>query len=38
MSEEDLETVRAMYDRRERGDLDVAEFVHSETAAGLPPA
>jgi hypothetical protein len=29
MSEEDVETVRAMYERRERDDLE---------AAGLPPA
>jgi ketosteroid isomerase-like protein len=30
MSRENLEIVRAMYERRERGDMDVGEFVHPE--------
>ena len=30
MSAENLEVVRAMYERRERGDMDVAEFVDPE--------
>jgi ketosteroid isomerase-like protein len=30
MSAENVEVVRAMYERRERGDMDVAEFVHPE--------
>jgi ketosteroid isomerase-like protein len=30
MPPENLEIVREMYERRERGDMDVAEFVHPE--------
>jgi ketosteroid isomerase-like protein len=30
MSAEDLDVVRAMYERRERGDMYVGEFVHPE--------
>jgi ketosteroid isomerase-like protein len=30
MAAENLEVVRAMYERRERGDMDVGEFVHPE--------
>jgi uncharacterized protein len=30
MSEENIEVVRAMYERRGRGDMDVREFVHPE--------
>jgi len=30
MSTENVEVVRTMYERRERGDMDVAEFVHPE--------
>jgi ketosteroid isomerase-like protein len=30
MTRENLEIVRRMYERRERGDLDVGEFVHPQ--------
>jgi ketosteroid isomerase-like protein len=30
MPRDNLEIVREMYERRERGDMDVAEFVHPE--------
>jgi ketosteroid isomerase-like protein len=30
MSAENVEVVRAMYERRERGDMDVSEFVHPD--------
>jgi ketosteroid isomerase-like protein len=30
MSEENVEIVRAMYEGRERGDMDASEFVHPE--------